>query len=140
VLIYATPQQLAAWVGADIPPSTPYLLRSASILVGRATLTAWYDVDPEGMPTDPGLVAAFADATCSQVGTWIALSIDPATAGADPGRTVASKKIGSAQIDYAVYQATAQARADRATSLSPEAALILAGAGLTNRAGVLLSG
>lgn len=130
MLVYATPAQLAAWTGTAESTTTVPLLRSASILVGRATLTATYDVDDAGLPTDAKMLAALVDATCSQVGTWLALAIDPAKGAADPGKTVASKKIGSGQIDYAVYAASAQARADAATSLSQEALLILSDAGL----------
>ena len=131
MLIYATSSQLAHW-GADVSDGAPGLLRSASILVRRAILTARYTVDAEGYPADPKLLAALADATCSQAGTWLALAIDPAKGAANDGKTVSSKKIGSAQIDYAVYASTAQAYADAAEQLSQEAWLILADAGLTN--------
>ena len=131
MLTYATSEQLATWLREDAPVGAPELLRSASILVRRATLTARYAVE-DGMPTDELVRAAFADATCSQAGTWLALEIDPAKGTADAGKTVSAKSIGSASVQYAVYATTAQARADAAVSLSQEAWLILADAGLTN--------
>ena len=128
MLTYATPEQLASWTGVAPPPGAANLLRSASILVHRAVLTAVYDIE-DGLPTLPALRDALANATCSQVGTWIALAIDPAKVGTD-GKSVSAKSIGSASVQYAVYAATAQTLADAATSLSQEALLILAGAGL----------
>lgn len=130
MLIYATSAQLANWTDTPEVATSGPLLRSASILVRRATLTSTYAVDATGMPTDTGVLAAFADATCSQAGTWLALAIDPAKGAADGGKIVAAKSIGSGSIQYAVYAATAQARADAAVSLSSEALLILAAAGL----------
>jgi len=131
MMIYATSAELTTW-GVTPPTNADALLRSASILVHRATMTAVYDVDPAtSLPTDADKVAALRDATCSQVGTWIALAIDPATGGAAAaGKVVSAKSIGSGSITYAVTDA-ARALADAATSLSSEALLILADAGLT---------
>lgn len=132
MLIYATTAELTTW-GVIPPTNAAALLRSASILVHRATMTAVYDVDTvTSLPTDPALVEALRDATCSQVATWLALAIDPAKGAADGGKTVAAKSLGSGSIQYAVYAATAQARADAATSLCQEALLILAQAGLVS--------
>lgn len=129
---YATPADLAAdpWGITPTPSNAGRLLHFASTLVRRATLTATYDVDTAGTPTDAAVLAAFRDATCSQVATWLALTIDPAKGDADAGGAVASKSIGSASVQYAVYASTAEARARAATQLSQDAALILADAGL----------
>ena len=120
----ATPTQLATWSGVTAPANAAQLLRSAEFLVLRATLTARYDAE------DPAALAALADATCSQVTTWMALAVDPAKGAADPGSTVSAKSLGSGSVQYAVSPAAAQARANAATSLSQEALLILAQAGL----------
>ena len=129
MLIYATSDQLATWLGIAAPTNAATLLRSASILVHRATMTAVYDIDvATSLPTDAALVEALRDATCSQVSTWIALAIDPAK-GAAGAKVVTSKSIGSASITYAVT-AAAQAMANATTDLSQEALLILAQAGL----------
>jgi len=133
VLIYATSAELTTW-GVTPPTNVTALLRSASVLVHRATMTAVYDVDVvTSLPTDADKVAALSDATCSQVGTWIALAIDPAK-GAAGVKVVTSKSIGSASVSYANAQASSDAAvsalADAATSLCQEALLILAQAGL----------
>ena len=130
MLIYATSAELTTWLGVAAPANATTLLRSASILVHRATLTAIYDVDAAGLPTDADQLAAFRDATCSQVATWIALALDPAKGAAGAAKVVTSKSIGSASITYAVTAAAA-AMANAATDLSQEALLILADAGLT---------
>jgi len=134
MLIYATSGEFATWLGVAAPTNAANLLRSASILVHRATMTAVYDVDAvTSLPTDVDQLAAFRDATCSQVATWVALAVDPAK-GAAGVKVVTSKSIGSASVSYANAQALANpavsALADAATSLCQEALLILAQAGL----------
>lgn len=121
MLPYATLTQLDAWMSDTSPVNAESLLRSASILVRRATLTAVYTTAP---------TEALADATCAQVAAWSALGIDPAKGAADSGKAIAQKSIGSGSIQYAVYAKTAEARADAATSLCQESLLILAAAGL----------
>lgn len=65
--IYATPDQLAAWTGDPAPPDADRLLARASEDVEDALRTAVYATDAAGMPTDPDVVQALADATCAQV-------------------------------------------------------------------------
>ncbi|GII98384.1 hypothetical protein CLV28_0707 [Sediminihabitans luteus] len=132
-LTYATPADLATWTGSTTPENATELLRSASGLVTAATRTAVYDVDPDGQPTAPDVVAAFRDATCAQAATWAALGIDPATLGLTPtgsGGPVASMSRGSASITYAGAEAAAATRASITTQLTPEARTILASANL----------
>lgn len=117
---YATSAQLATWT-ATAPVNAETLLRSASVLVRRAIMTAIYTTVP---------AEALADATCAQVAAWSALGIDPAKGSADSGKVVSAKSLGSGSVQYAVYAATAQARAEAATSLCQESLLILAAAGL----------
>jgi hypothetical protein len=128
MLTYATTAQLAVWTGAAAPTNAAALLRSASLLVRRATLTAIYDVDAQGMPTAPDVAAAFRDATCTQAATWASLGIDPAKGAADT--LPVSKSLGSASITYATHGVTT-GRADAAVQLAQEARLILAEAGLS---------
>lgn len=89
--VYATPEQLTAWTGQPAPPDADRLLARASEDVDDALLSAVYVTDALGMPTDPKIVAALADATCAQVeyqqatgddgtgaaGRWDAVSIGP---------------------------------------------------------------
>ncbi|MEV5673509.1 hypothetical protein AB0L28_32650 [Streptomyces sp. NPDC052503] len=89
--VYATPEQLTAWTGQPAPPDADRLLARASEDVDDALLSAVYVTDALGVPTDPKIVAALADATCAQVeyqqatgddgtgaaGRWDAVSIGP---------------------------------------------------------------
>lgn len=74
--VYATPEQLTAWTGQQAPEGAERLLARASADVDAALLTAVYCTDAQGMPTDPAIVAALADATCAQVEFWEATGDD----------------------------------------------------------------
>lgn len=140
-VIYATVDDLGKppW-NLDIDPDVAEkLIARASRLARQATITARYDVDDNGAPTDETIAAAFRDAVCSQVETWTALDIDPAKGAADGGKAVAAKSFGGASIQYSTYASTVEARARAATQLSLDAHIILAEAGLTNM-GAVVSG
>ncbi|MGW2130454.1 hypothetical protein [Streptomyces coelicoflavus] len=68
--VYATPEQLTAWIGQPAPADAERQLARASEDVDSALLTALYETDAAGMPTDPTVVQALADATCAQVEYW----------------------------------------------------------------------
>jgi len=134
MLVYATTDDLTGWVN-PAPANTGALLRAASALVRRATLTAIYDTDDDGAPSQDFAWAAFRDATCAQVAAWVAADVDPAAGGvqlqAAPTR---AKALGTARVEYdtaAAASVTAMsARSAAATRLCQEALLILAAAGL----------
>lgn len=126
--IYATEQDLTEW------PVTPTgheqaALRAASALVEDATLTAIYDVDADGMPTDPDVRAAFRDATLAQVEAWAALGIDPrkGAAGATAAGVVTGKSIGGASITRTAHARAGDDRAAAVSTLTGQAATILRG-------------
>lgn len=135
MIVHATPDELAAEPWQVTAGNAAALLRMASRMVDAATVTAVYAVDGTGRATDTRVGDALRDATCAQAAAWHALGIDPAkgAAGAPTATPVASKAIGSASISYdrSGAQIAAQARADAAGSLAPEAWHILAAAGLT---------
>ncbi|MEV7205719.1 MULTISPECIES: hypothetical protein [unclassified Streptomyces] len=93
--IYATPEQLAAWTGTPAPADAERLLARASGDVDAALLCAFYCTNDAGMPTDPAVVQALADAVCAQVeyqlangddgtgasGKWGSVSIGPVSLG-----------------------------------------------------------
>ncbi|APD18540.1 hypothetical protein SEA_PICARD_9 [Streptomyces phage Picard] len=93
--VYATPDQLAAWTGTPAPADAERLLARASSDVDAALMCAVYDTTADGMPTDPAVVQALADATCAQVeyqlatgddgtgaaGRWGSVSIGPVSLG-----------------------------------------------------------
>ncbi|WP_406334353.1 hypothetical protein OG814_11820 [Streptomyces zaomyceticus] len=65
--VYATPEQLTEWTGRPAPADADRILARASEDIDDALLTALYDVDDNGMPTDPDVAQALTDATCAQV-------------------------------------------------------------------------
>ncbi|MFD3829729.1 hypothetical protein [Streptomyces sp. NPDC058621] len=81
--VYATPEQLAMWMGRPAPDGdAARLLARASEDVDDALLTAVYDVDDDGDPTDPQIVAALSAAACAQAEFWLASGDDGTGAGA----------------------------------------------------------
>jgi hypothetical protein len=71
-MAYATTQQLQTYTGATPPADATRLLGRASELIDDHIVTAIYDVDDQGNPTDAKIIAALADATCAQVEHWLA--------------------------------------------------------------------
>lgn len=134
MIVHATPEQLAAEPWSVTPDNAAVLLRAASRMVDGALLTAVYDVDTDGRATGSDVLDVLRDATCAQAAAWSALGIDPLVgpAGDSGPAVVASKSIGSGSISYDRSGAAiaAQARAQAATILAPEAWSILATSGL----------
>lgn len=102
--VYATPEQLSAWTGQPAPAGADRMLARASEDVDDALLTAVYVTDAAGMPTDPAVREALAEATCAQVeyqlatgddgtgaaGRWDSVSIGPVSlSGRRSGRAAA---------------------------------------------------
>ncbi|MEV7777803.1 hypothetical protein [Kitasatospora sp. NPDC088351] len=81
-LTYATPAQLATWLGRPAPADAERLLARASEDVDAALLTACYPVDSTGAPTDPAHTQALADAACAQVEYQLAAGEDGTGAAA----------------------------------------------------------
>ena len=125
------------------PANAASLLRSASMLIRDATLTITYPVDANGAPTDPAMIRAFNDATCSQAAHWAGANIDPTSYGIPQAGILREKAIGSARLGYDTAGASSvtitQAKMAAATSLCAEAVMILQQAGL-NLATVWTSG
>lgn len=137
VLLYANASDLAAWSGAVVPSNVDQLLRSASLLVRRATVTAFYEVTPAGLPSDDDVAEAMRDATCAQAGHWAALGIDPAggAAGAASAPVPQSSSIGGASVTYGSAAEAGSARMAAASNLCDEAAQLLVNAGLGGHPG-----
>ncbi|WP_432111162.1 hypothetical protein [Streptomyces sp. YPW6] len=69
--VYATTTDLANALDEAPPLNGERLLERASeLLDSDFLLTAIYDVDDDGMPTHPLVVAGFRDAVCAQVEFW----------------------------------------------------------------------
>lgn len=137
--IYADTDDLTTWMSpAAVPANAAGLLRSASGLIRSETKTAIYSTDADGYPTDTALIAAFMEATCAQAKFWIDHKIDPSLGAAGVAPLAASKSIGGASIQYSTYVSTAEARANAAGVLGPDAWYILSDAGLLGNPVVLL--
>lgn len=66
--VYATPTQLAEWMGLGSPPAgADRMLRAASRDVDHLLVCAVYPVDGDGLPTEAAHVTALQEATCAQV-------------------------------------------------------------------------
>lgn len=138
MLVYATPEQLAAWTDTASPANAAQLLRSASLLITDAIANAVYDVDGTGLPTDSDKVDALSDATCAQAAAWAALGIDPAAGPAGVTGAVQSSSIAGGSVSYAVSSTAGDDRAAAAARLTGEALLILRQAGLLTGAILVL--
>ena len=134
VLVYASGTDFTTWSGMPSPANINGLLRSASLLVRGATIASIYSTDANGIPSDGRVLAAFRDATCTQVAMWVAAGIDPVGGGVASSAPVRSKKLGSGSVDYdtsvnaSVTAFTAKQAASR--ELCAEAYMILRQAGL----------
>ncbi|MFH9430239.1 hypothetical protein ACH4JZ_18350 [Streptomyces sp. NPDC017615] len=107
--VYATPEQLTTWTGQPPPAEAGRLLARASEDVDSALLTAVYETDDEGLPTDPVVVQALADAVCALIeyrsetgdsGTgardrWDSVSLGPASMS---GRRAAVNQPGGVDL------------------------------------------
>jgi len=67
---YATIQQLTDYLHEAATSNAAKLLEDATRALDDALLTAVYDVDAGGMPTDVTVQAAFAEAVCAIVEWW----------------------------------------------------------------------
>lgn len=93
---YATTTQLAEYLQAAPPLDGSRLLERASQLLDTDFLIpAVYDVDDDGMPTDPVVIAGFRDAVCAQVEFWGEVGEETDISGPLQGVT-----IGSVAIQY----------------------------------------
>lgn len=137
--LYATTEELSEWMDPEAAPANAAsLLRSASGLIRLETKTAVYATDVDGYPTDTALRTAFREAVCAQAKFWADHKINPSLGAAGVAPLAASKSIGGASIQYSTYVSTAEARANAAGVLGPDAWYILADAGLLGNPVVLL--
>ncbi|MFE6284351.1 hypothetical protein [Streptomyces sp. NPDC057877] len=88
---YATTTQLANFLRAAPPLDAVQLLERATRLLDSDFLkAAVYDEDDEGMPTDPVVAAAFAEAVCSQVEFWGEVGVETDVSGPLQGVAIGS--------------------------------------------------
>lgn len=110
---YATPTQLAAFLGATpAPADAARMLVRASELIDN-TVLASFDLGDDELPTDETTAAVLADATCAVVEAW-----------AEVGEENDIDGLAGSQISVQGYSGP------RAPTLPPRAARILANAGM----------
>jgi len=124
---YATPTQYAEWLDvADPPAGAVRALAEATIVVDELLLTACYDVDDTGTPTDTDVAAALRDATCAQAAYAKGIG--------DPNSTGATAAWGQVAIGSARLGRTGAAGGgsggDGGGRYSPTAVALLRSAGL----------
>ena len=120
--VYATPADFT-----DPPENIDTQIRIASSLVDDATLTAFYSVDADGVPTNDDIRARFKAAVVAQVGFWAELGINPAlgVAGIASEKVATSKSIGGASISYESGERSSLAKSNALSVLGPEALAVL---------------
>lgn len=122
--VYATTADYATWLRSAPPSSSRRALAAASRAVDELLLTAVYDVDTAGLPTDADVIVALRDATCAQA-EYAKASGDTNLVGA---AMYHSMQIGSVNLTRG-YTAAGSSAPGR---YSPVAWSILHRAGLTN--------
>jgi hypothetical protein len=133
--IYATPNDyLDVLQVTEGPDNLGSLLRSASLLIARNIVAAYYATNDAGVPTDAAIVEALKEACCIQASVWAGLGVDPNRGGLDVAAPKRGKGIGSARVDYDTSALSSSvafaARQALLTTLCPDAEQILRAAGL----------
>ena len=122
--VYASTADLAEFLGTTPPRGAARMLRRASREVDQLLRTAVYDVDDvTGLPTDPGVARALADAVCEQVEWWGELG-DASGSGAVAA--LAGSQIGTVKLG------TGAASTGGSLAIAPGAHRALQLAGLLN--------
>lgn len=133
---YATQADLAIWGLTTLPSPADSYLRSATMLVRSATKSAVYDVDENGLPSDPIILRAFNDATCAQVEYWQASGVNPMAGGVtftDGGQLASRSEGARAEAFFADSDAFKASRREAAMCLCRLSTEILAANGMLNR-------
>ena len=110
-----------------VPSDVAKLLARASLAVDELLLTAVYDTDAEGYPTEPTIVEALRDATLAQASYWT--ETGDSTGAGDGG---GSMSIGSVSLGGSRMPVTSKLERDL-TRRAPLAEQILNNAGLISR-------
>lgn len=128
--LYATPGDVAEWLGQETPPDNAVsLIRHASTLVEAATRLDRYSVDVDGKPTKMEIAEAFREAVCQQVEMWHLNEMNPASGFAGQRGQIQSQSVPGGSVSYAGALGAAEMGA-AATALSDAAIQTLRNAGL----------
>lgn len=126
--VYATVDDFAQWIDADLPANARALLRTASFGVREFTATAWYDANTDGSPKDTAIAAVFRDATCAQAAFLLGVGYDPLSGLVSGVETEAG--VGSARVTYADALNAVERVYSGAYGLCAEARRIIAQGGI----------
>lgn len=108
--VYATSGQYETYTGATAPDDIAQLLADASrTLEARLFRLCWYEVDDEGMPSNPIVAQAFTDAVCAQAQWWDEVGDSTGAAGAGWGTV----RLGTAQMSRSVTDVSGAASPGR---------------------------
>ncbi|GAA3441059.1 hypothetical protein [Planomonospora venezuelensis] len=127
-MAHATSEQYETYTDTTAPSNIGLLLARASRLVDQALLCAVYDVDDDGVATEAAVLTALEEATIEQVHAWVAVGEDGTNATAEYGDVA----IGSVRLGRRSSSGGAGG-GSAATRLAPQAAMVLAQAGLTGQ-------
>lgn len=118
--VYATTTDLANFLRSAPPTGARKLLEDASRKMAGVLLTAVYATDSDGMPTDPVVKKAIADATCAIVewwgetgdvlgtdGNWTSASAGNVSVSREAGSTV---QVGGTQIPWKAWNSLVEAK------------------------------
>lgn len=119
---YASLHQLAIYLDEAPPTGARRLLVRASRKVDDMLRTAVYAVDAAGLPTDPAVATALAEATCAQVAWWSELGDDT---GSGAVAALAGSQIGTVKLGTGAGGAGLP-------ECAPDAVQVLRRAGLLN--------
>lgn len=118
---YATTTDLANYLRAAPPLDAAGLLADASLMLETRVLAyCRYDVDDQGMPSDPEVAKAIGRAVCAQVAWWDEVGDHTGAAGAGYGNV----SIGSVTLGRTTGTASSSASGDdsAARQLAPQVA------------------
>lgn len=121
----------------DPPANIEEYVEKASTLVEAACMNDLYDVDTDGLPTDPLVLAAMIRAALVHIKWWISNQVDPSLGvGGISVFNIAESSIGGASIKGNSALAAQQdaARVESLTCLGSESMRILRLSGLATAA------
>lgn len=129
---YATEADLTT-ANVVVTPSSdaPQYLQSASELVEDATIVDLYEVDDDGLPTDPEIIEAFKNATVAQIRFWVAAKVNPVGGVLAQSPEVSSQSTDGSSVSYGSLR-TAEELEKATSSLCEQAQRILRLARLTD--------
>ncbi|MEU0236776.1 hypothetical protein ABZ234_03730 [Nocardiopsis sp. NPDC006198] len=101
--VYATPAELAEWLGLSEPPAgATVALRDASLAIDGLLIGAVYATDADGKPTEQKVIDALRDAVCAQASFKPKGSNTPA----DPGGKLSAVKVDKVSKNFATDPTT----------------------------------